>query len=43
MMSDEEEDSIPVGHRHPLNSRNLKTVWIQQIAQALELPTSASS
>ena len=41
-MSDEEID-IPVGDRYPLNSRNLKAVWIQRIAQSLELPTAAST
>jgi len=41
-MSDEDTD-IPMGDRYPLNSRKLKAVWIQRIAQSLELPTAAST
>jgi len=31
-----------MGDRYPLNSRRLKAIWIQHIAQSLELPTAAS-
>jgi len=37
------DEELPPGQRYHLNSRGLRAVWIQRIAQSLELPTSAST
>jgi len=35
------DKDLPVGDRYPLNSRGLRAIWIQHIAQSLDLLTSA--
>ena len=35
------DEDIPAGDRYPLNSRRLRAVWIQRIAQSLDVLTSA--
>jgi len=37
------DEDLPVGDKYPLNSRGLRAIWIQQIAQSLDLLTSAST
>jgi len=35
------DEDLPVGDKYPLNSRGLRAIWIQRLAQSLDFPTSA--